>query len=346
MGNFGSLLYVENTKLWKRLSTRIMPLILIAIVVGLIGLARLESAIVANVTTDTADQAKSQSSFSSWREAVEAQNQSLQTEIDTARQSSRQSSKSGLDQAKFKLAKNQYYLSHDIRPAEFNADGSANTQNSQNFWNTVLNMGMGSMAALFAIIACTALVAGEFSDGTMKTALTRPFTRRQVLTAKLLAVIGYSVCVVVVSELATLVSTAAFFGTRGAGETVLLWLGGHVVPAAGPAAFLLVTLLELLTALVYVFLTFALSVISRSRALATGISIFLMFAGSFTMFIAYNFSWGKLIFFADTAFTSFVLSGAPFYGITLGLALLICGVYSAVFLVASYETFARRDVAG
>ncbi len=347
MGNFLSLVQVEHQKLWKRLSTKIMPLILIAVVAGLIGLVRLESNMAGvNITTGTTGQTEGQSAFTDWRQTLEAENRSIQAEIDTAEKSTRQSGKTQLDASKATLAKNQYALDHNLRPANLNENGSYNNSSTNDFWNSVLRIGMSSIAALFAIIACTALVAGEFSEGTMKTALTRPFTRGQVLSAKLLVVVGYSVMVVAVSQLTALASTAAFFGTGGAWRTVLLWMGGRAVPLSGWAAFALVSGLELLTTLVYVCLTFALSAISRSRAVATGVSIFLMFAGSFTMFIAYNFSWGKLIFFADTAFSSFVLSGAPFYGITLGSALLICSAYSAAFLAAAYAAFIRRDVAG
>lgn len=350
MGNFFALVQVEHIKLWKRISTRIMPLILVAIVAGLIGLVRLESAMLGvNVTSGAAMQRLAGGgavSAGSWQQALETDNAALQTQIDAEAQSGRQSDKTGLDSARATLAKNKYYLAHDIRPADYNEDGTPDTKATHNFWGTAMGVGMGQIAALFAIIACTALVAGEFSDGTMKTALTRPFARWQILTAKLLAVAGYTVLVEAVCQCAVLAATAAFFGTGGAERTVLLWLGGRAVPMAGLAAFALVTGLQLLTTLVYVCLTFALSAVSRSRAVATGVSIFLMFAGSFTTFIAYHFSWGKLIFFADTDFSTFVLSGAPFYGITLGLALLICAVYSAAFLAAAYGTFIRRDVAG
>jgi ABC-2 type transport system permease protein len=67
-----------------------------------------------------------------------------------------------------------------------------------------------------------------------------------------------------------------------------------------------------------------------------------MFGGSFTSQIADNFGWGKLIFFADTGFSSFLSRGAPFYG----MALIICGVYCVAFLAAAYIAFSRRDIAG
>lgn len=345
MGNFFSLVFVENTKLWKRLSTWLMPLILIALVFGLCGLMKLQSSTIA--AYKAAQNGTSQAALpGGWKSALEAQDKSMQASIDAAEKSSRQSDKNTLDQTKMQLAENQYYLKHNTKPVDLNSDGTPDTKAPQNFWDNVLGAGVSSLAALFAIIACTALVAGEFSEGTMKTMIPRPFSRWQILTAKLLVVVGYAVLLTVLSTVTVLAATAAFFGTGGAGEPVLLWLGGSIVPTPGAAALLLVALLELLSTLVYVFLTFALSAITRSRAFATGLSIFLMLGGSFVLFLAYNFNWGKLIFFADTNFAAFVKTGAPFYGITLGLALLICGLYSVGFLVSAYITFNKRDIAG
>ncbi|ADU26177.1 ABC transporter permease [Ethanoligenens harbinense] len=348
MGNFLSLVFVENTKLWKRLSTKIMPLILIGLIFGLAALMKVQTTMVETYSTSgSSGQSQTQQALpGGWKAALEATDKSLQSGIDTAEKSDRQSEKNTLDQTKRQLAENKYDLKNNIKPATLNSDGTLNTKAVSNFWGNVFSVGAGSLVTLFAIIACTALVAGEFSDGTMKTVIPRPFSRWQILTAKLLVSVGYTVLLMVLANLVALASTAIFFGTGGAGDPVLLWLGGSIVPTPGFAAFALVTLLDLLAALVYLFLTFALSAITRSRAFATGLSIFLMFGGSFTLFLAYNFNWGKFIFFADTAFSTFIRNGAPFYGITLGLALLICGIYSAGFLAASYITFNKRDIAG
>ncbi|NLJ30083.1 MAG: ABC transporter permease subunit [Clostridiales bacterium] len=345
MGNFLSLVGVENTKLWKRVSTWIMPLILAVVVIGICGLARMQTAMIGSGSVSiSAGQSQSKTVSGGWRQTLEEQNKVMQASVDAAEKSDRQADKNQIDSEKFRIAKNQYYLDHNQKPAEV-SDSSSNVFGSS-YWQRVMNFGMGFFIALFAIIACTGLVAGEFSEGTMKTMISRPFARWQLLTAKLAAVIGYTVFLSVVAYLVTLGGIAAFFGTGGTGTPVLMWLGGSVAAVPGFGASLLTALLDLLSTIVYLLLAFCLSAVSRSRALATGLSIFLMFGGSFTMLIADNFSWGKLIFFADTAFSTFVTGGAPFYGITLGLALIICGVYCAAFLASAYVAFTKRDVAG
>lgn len=347
MGNFLSLVAAENTKLWKRPSTRIMPLILVAVVIGLCGLIKVETSMIesgsVNVTTG---QIQSQAVPGGWRKSLELRNKVLQASIDTAEKSDRQIDKNQIDTEKMQVAKNRYYLDQNQRPDNINDDGSSNNKYNNNYWQTVMSAGMGSLVALFAIIACTALVAGEFSEGTMKTMISRPFLRWQILTAKLVVILSYTVFLSIISYAASLGAIAAFFGTGGAGNSVLLWINGSIVAMPGFGASLLAALLDLLATIVYLFLTFCLSAVSRSRSLATGLSIFLMFGGSFTSLIADNFGWGKLIFFADTGFSSFLSTGAPFYGITLSMALIICGVYCAVFLASSYFAFSHRDIAG
>lgn len=324
-----------------------MPLILAAVVIGLCGLIKVETSMVESGSVNvTMGQTQSQAVPGGWRQALETQNKTLQASIDTAEKSDRQADKNQIDSEKMQIAQNSYYLHHNQKPDSLNDNGSSNQKYNSGYWQRVMNAGMGSLVALFAIIACTALVAGEFSEGTMKTIISRPFLRWQILTAKLVVILGYTVFLSVISYAVSLASIAAFFGTGGAGNPVLLWINGGIVAMSGFGATLLTALLDLLATIVYLLLTFCLSTISRSRSLATGLSIFLMFGGSFTSLMADNFGWGKLIFFADTGFSAFLSSGAPFYGITLSLALIICGVYCVVFLTSSYIVFSRRDIAG
>lgn len=345
MGNFLSLFWVENIKLWKRISTKIMPLILIAVVFGLCGLVKLEAGVVSTVRAQQSG-ASEQAVPGGWKAALEIQDQSLQQQIDAAQKSTHQLDKNSLDADKRQLAENKYDLAHNQRPATLDDSGKANLSASTPFWRNVMGSSMWQIVALLAIIACSALVAGEFSEGTMKTMLPRPFARWQILTAKLLAVVCYTLFLSVISYLSTLAAIAAYFGTAGIGSPLLLWLHGSIAAVPGFPASLLGMLLDFCSALIYVLLGFALSAVSRSRALATGLSIFLMFGGSLFGLVATHFIWGKLIFFVDTNFSDFLVSGAPFYGITLPLALLICGAYALLFLVGSYLAFDERDVMG
>ena len=345
-GNFLSLIAVENIKLWKRFSTKLMLLIMVAIIFGFTGLMKAEESLIKSqqdatsgssvtVTTQTnSSQGASTSQKLNWKQQLSANDVGLKQTIKTMEKSKYQNQKNDLDSMKKQLAENEYRIKHNLKSEKENG-----------YWDWVATFGYGMFAALLAIIACSGLVAGEFSENTMKSMICRPFSRWQILTAKFIAVFAYSLIIMVVGYLSLLVAVAAFLGTGGANTPMLLWIGGSIVRVSGFAGSLITNGLDFLVVLVYLILAFALSAIFRSRALSTGVSIFLMLGGSFTTLLARNFSWGKFIFFADTGFSNFVISGAPFFGITLGLALAICAVYCVGFLIAGYLTFAKRDVA-
>lgn len=346
MGNFFSLLSVENTKLWKRVSSKVMIIILIAIIVGLCGLSKAAQGMVNSESKSSSSDGVSVSTQGgvgveapdsdrnlTWQQKLEAEDKALQSSIDSMEKSSKQIEKNSLDSMKMQLAENKYRISNNIQN-----DGT------KDFWYNVETSGFGKIIALFAIIACSALVAGEFSDNTMKTMIPRPFSRFQILTAKFIAVFLYSLALMVIGFVFVVASIAMFFGTSGFNGFQMLWTGGSVLYLPGFAAALTTTGLDFLEVLVYVILAFGIAALSRSRALTTGLAIFLMFAGSFTELAAMYFPWGKFILFSDTAFSTFMVRGASFYGITLGSALLICLAYCVVFLFGGYFAFIKRDI--
>lgn len=345
MGNFFSLLSVENTKLWKRISSKVMIIILAAIIVGLCGLSKATQNMVsnaqgsssssgsANVSMESGADDLTPNSANTWQQQLEIEDKTIQTRIDSAEKSSKQIEKNDLDSMKMELAENKYRISNNIKN-----DGT------KDFWHYVETSGFAKIIALFAIIACSALVAGEFSDNTMKTMIPRPFSRSQILTAKFIAVLLYSLVLMVVSFVFIAASIAMFFGTSGINGYQMLWTGGSVLYLPGFSAAMITIGLDSLEVLVYVFLAFGIAALSRSRAVTTGLAIFLMFAGSFTEFAAMYFPWGKYILFSDTTFSTFVIHGAPYYGITLRFALLMCLAYCVVFVFGGYLAFMKRDI--
>jgi len=333
MGNFISLVSVENIKLWKRLSTKLMILIMAVAIVGIWGLVKMAADL--NQQFIDSKQA-SQSEKLDWKERLKKDNESIQAIIDSAEKSDRFRDKSTLDQNKRQIAENKYRIEHNLKPIE---------NRNYDIWFDLSTMGIWQIVALFVIIATTALVAGEFSESTMKTMIPRPYARWQILTAKFIAVLIYTVVMTVIGYLVSLGAAAIFFGTSQFKDPVLLWLGGNIVEVSSVAAAFILTGLEFLSVLVYVIFTFALCAVARSRALATGLAIFLMFGGSLTQLIAQNFDWGKYIFFADTNFSSFTTFGSISYGLTLPFALVICAIYCIVFMFAGYFAFAKRDIA-
>jgi ABC-2 type transport system permease protein len=203
---------------------------------------------------------------------------------------------------------------------------------------------MWTFVALLVIITTSALVAGEFAENTMKTMVSRPFSRNQILSAKLVTTILFTAEMMLMTFLLTLITTALLFGTNGIDTTQLLWLGGKTVAVSGIVGSLLTLLFDFLSTLVFVIFSFFLATVTHSRAAATGFSIFVVFGSSIFTELALRFSWGKYIYFADTAFSSFISKGSPIYGMSLGFAVLYSIVCTLILLIASYFTYEKRDI--
>jgi ABC-2 type transport system permease protein len=125
----------------------------------------------------------------------------------------------------------------------------------------------------------------------------------------------------------------------------LLWTGGEIVLLPAVVKTLIVYGLDLLQVFVYVVLAFAISTISRSRAMATGISLFLLLVGgTVSELLASYFGWGKYILFGVSNFSSYILKGSVYPGTSLGFGLIVSLIYTLMFLIVSYFTLNKRDI--
>ena len=94
-------------------------------------------------------------------------------------------------------------------------------------------------------------------------------------------------------------------------------------------------------------LAFAISSLIRSSALAIGVSLFAMLAGSGAVLFlkeALNIDWARYIVFANTDLNAILSGTTPFVNQTIGFALGVIAVYMVVFLLTAWDGFVRREV--
>ena len=344
MEHFLTLTLLENRKMWKRISTKIMPLIMVAIVIGFSFLLKAVSGYMEKYQSEKADAAVQMVS-GDWRDQLQVTIAADQKQLDQLESSSASKmAKTQIGSLKKTIAEDQYRLDHDMDPAK-------DTGKNLSTWghvvsvDTNMNPNFGGIIAMFMIIACSAAVAGEFSEGTMKMMISRPFHRWEILTAKLITTVLYGLMLFVCTLLLTFVMMGLLFGFKGIGSTALLWTGGKIIAVPAVCQALIVYGLDFLTALVYTIFAFLLAAVTRSRAMATGFSLFLLLVGgSLFQLLTIFYGWGKFVLFTVTGFSGFVLNGSPFVGTSLGFALILSLIYSAVFLFATYYVFAKRDI--
>ncbi|OPJ56606.1 ABC transporter permease [Clostridium oryzae] len=329
MSNFLTLVSIENMKLWKRLATKVMVFIIIALtLVSTIGIKIYDL----NKTNKKANNSVS----TTWKQDLQKEIAMSKAQIKSAKKSSL--SQSVIGRLEKQIAEDEYMIKHNISPKE-----------SYSVWSKLLNVtgnvGYDSIIALMIIIACSALIAGEFSDGTMKMMISRPFSRSQILSSKLAATIIYGLELLAVAYVLNFVMVGILFGFGGIGSKTMLWTGYKIIYISGFLNVLILLGLNFLTTLFYTIVAFALSALFRSRSLATGFAIFLqLMISSIALSLAMFFSWGKYLPFAAVNFSSVITTGIVVKGMDLSFSFLISLAYAAVFCIIGYMGFIKRDI--
>ncbi len=204
------------------------------------------------------------------------------------------------------------------------------------------------LITIFTVVKSADSVAGEFSSGTIKLLLIRPWSRSTILLSKFVSLLLF----------ALLLSAICFIVSWGINAVFLGYDAnpGGLIPPTSPMAggspwayMLTYYLYEWIVLVVIVSFAFMLSAAFRSGGLAIGLSIFILLSGSLITGIlgAMDKPWVKYVLFSNLDLTSYLGGGAPLpgRGMTLGFSLAVLAAYFIVFNLVSWIVFRKRDVA-
>lgn len=328
---FMKLVSIENMKLWKRLSSKVMLIIMLVIVIAI-------PCVVKFYRNSTSKNSTVVSVDKNWKEKVKqelAENEKQLTEIKKSKDKSMKMMQGSVEKT---VAEDKYIINHNIAPSK-----------DTSIWDRVIEIDnrsqYSSFLALMIIIVCTAQIAGEFSEGTMKMAISRPYSRSQILSAKLTSSILYGIILLIVTFIGNLVTTGILFGFDAMSAKAFLWTGTKILYIPGFLKALTIFGLNFLTIIFFTIFAFMLSTLTRSRSLATGFSLFMVLLGSGMVYLVAVYSdWGKYLPFATTGFTGIVNSGSAIAGLTLTFSIVSSLIYMALMLFVGYYTFQKRDI--
>lgn len=330
MNNFFALVSIENTKLWKRLSSKVMLIILAVIIIAATGIMKYYMVSHnASSTTTVSD---------NWKQDLQKDLAAQKAQLEQVKKSDSKMLKSNIGSLEKTIAEDEYRINNNIKP-----------EAEKSIWTRVTGFdtdaGYGQIIALFLIISCSALVAGEFSDGTMKMMISRPYKRFELLTAKLAATVIYGLTLLATAFVLTFVMLGIFFGFTGMGAKEMFWTSSDIIYIPAVLKTLIIFGFDFLQVLFYVIVAFALSAIFRSRSLATGFSLFiLLVGGGIVRMLAMFFDWGKYLPFGVDNFSTFINSGTYIQGTSLTFALILTAIYAIIFAFAGYFVFQKRDI--
>lgn len=266
-----------------------------------------------------------------WRAESQAELASLNTQLNESSEMDRRWLESRIEQL-------EYYLEEDINP---------NAKNNWDFMNEVV-IGVSALVTLFVVIVCSGNVAAEFSDGTIKQLLIRPHQRWKILLSKYISVVMYSFLLVSVLIAAGYLIGLIMFGSGDFNTKVFeMGIDGQKVSEAGPQFFQKI-IFYLPSLLMIMTISFMLSTLFKSQALAVGIGIFVLFfsstLGGIIVMLADRFAWAKFLIFPHLDLTVYALQDEILGNITLPLSLAILGVYYAAFMIITFGFFQKRDI--
>ncbi|OMF30860.1 ABC transporter permease [Paenibacillus sp. FSL H8-0548] len=201
------------------------------------------------------------------------------------------------------------------------------------------------LVTIFTVVIAAGGVAEEFTSGTIKLLLIRPWSRSKILLSKYISIMLFAILLAILLFGSTILVNWICFGINADPEIKPSFISEEIT---SPVMYMLKYYgLTLISLVVTVTLAFMLSTIFRSSGLAIGMALFLLLGvNSFVALIAMlDYKWIDYLLFIHLNLTQY-LDGFPMReGMTLGFSLGVLAVYYVIFIALTWYIFNKRDVA-
>lgn len=221
------------------------------------------------------------------------------------------------------------------------------TKTDTSMWEVVMidSFYLYVLVTIFSVIVAAGTVAEEFSSGTIKLLLIRPWSRSKILLSKYVASLCFALFLSVVLLASTLLINWLCFEAFSTSEKA--YRIDELVGISNFEYILRFYGLTFISSIMTVTISFMLSTIFRSNALAIGIALFLelIVNSSLQLLILIDKKWVDYLLFVHLSLTRYAGGTVTEDGMTLGFSLSVLGVYYAIFLAITWLIFNKRDVA-
>ncbi|MBH5319134.1 ABC transporter permease [Paenibacillus sp. GSMTC-2017] len=201
------------------------------------------------------------------------------------------------------------------------------------------------LITIFTVIVAASIVAEEFSAGTIKLLLIRPWSRSKILLSKYIATVMFAILLAIVLLASTLLINWICFDLFSTADTT-----NDFRISEGSSNFGYIIqyyALSLVTTIMTVTIAFMISTIFRSNGLAIGISLFLVLIVNNILFLlgALPYKWVDYLLFVHLYLTPYLDNIPMREGSTLGFSLMVLAGYYILFMAITWWVFNKRDVA-
>ncbi len=281
-----------------------------------------------------------------WRATLAQEIQGLRTEISTLEQSTQQDPEAALqlEKRREELLLCEYRLEHQIQ--SYAQQISFNEVQRIDFW-TVLGLSniMIGVVSMIIIIFAGSSIANEFSTGTVKFLLINPVKRWKIFLSKYVTILSMSIMLVLAFFVTNTLCSGLFFGLSDIIAPYLYVSNGAVHSLPGLLFILWQYLLGSVNLVVMGTLAFAISSLLRNSAVAIGVSVFVMLAGStiIAFMSALQLDWARFFIFANTDLNAIINGSSSFPNMTVGFSLSVIAVHMIIFFLTAWDGFMRRE---
>ncbi|MGW6298987.1 ABC transporter permease [Peribacillus butanolivorans] len=269
-----------------------------------------------------------------WKQELQAEIQEQQNELKTSKIS--EDEKSGIME--------EIDLNKQLLDANINPDLRTNWTYMAN-WTTSLT----SFVTLFVVIVCSSLVSSEFSDGTIKQLLIRPYKRWKILLSKYISSLLFAALLLVSLFIFSYIVGILFFGNGSYSDKILDPASFGFSPVIVGDYFVDMMVYWIPGFLVITTIAFMLSTLFKSQALAVGVSISILFASTPLNLVIQSLieknEWLKFVLFPHLNLRGYISeSFSMFEGATLGFSISVLAIYYLIFLALTFFFFQKKDI--
>lgn len=191
--------------------------------------------------------------------------------------------------------------------------------------------GLGQILTLLSIIFTAGTLAKEYQLGTIKFLLIRGHSRSIILSSKYVTVILFVLSLTAFTLAAAVVTGWISFGFGDEGR--------------GWADVAQTVLYQTIYTLIYVTLAFMFGVLTKSTGATIGIGITAVLMEGLMNMLLSKYEFYKYLLFMNADLSAYADGGMPAEGMTVAFSSFISAAYVVLFLIISFVTFKKRDIA-
>ncbi|WP_226536369.1 ABC transporter permease [Fictibacillus halophilus] len=233
------------------------------------------------------------------------------------------------------IKQNEYAIENNISPYE------------KTTWKFMKEMApISSLIGLFVIVVASDIVSSEFSKGTIKMLLIRPYSRWKILLSKFLATLGFAFVMWLVVIATTWLVGGLAYGFGGIDQTYLVVADMQEVRERTVVEYVFANIgVEFIEMTALVALSFMISTLFMSNSVAIGVAMFTMFAGNTIVMLLANKDWIIYTLFANMDLSTLIDGQNQLIkDLTLPFSISMLAIYTAVMLAITFTVFQKRDV--